>query len=173
MSGRWKAALGAAACAAGAVLLAGSLLRASMPPRLPEVPLDAGPATERTRAGESIPLSRLMEAAERNPFHPERRRATARYRLPGEPVPHAATEHVPHPPPDAHVHGAPLRLLGTGSRTDGQGFAVVERLGGPSRLVRVGETFEGYRLRSVARRSARLVGPDGSMLEINVSTDGT
>ena len=125
MRAAWLAFAAAAACATTAAWRA---LRLDAPPTI------ASPAASGTAVGfpqpESRPLSRVLLALDRDPFHPERRRPGRRFRLPGDAA----------PPPAASVRGAPtVRLVGTVVLGGSASFAICQAAGGVPRRVRIGE----------------------------------
>jgi hypothetical protein len=97
-----------------------------------------------------------------DPFHPERRAPTVRFRFPGEGLPTTNVAPV-----------AALRLIGVALIQDGRNFALVQAGADAPRLVRVGEQIGGYTLRRVERDRAVFAGPDGKVQEYRVAKAGT
>lgn len=106
-----------------------------------------------------LPASALEATLDRNPFRSDRSRAPERYRPPGA-VAAAAPQ----------VYAAPAvsrplpTLQGTVAFADGEGLAAVAVPGQPPRLLRVGESFEGFRLTRVSATTATLVGADTTLV---------
>lgn len=116
-----------------------------------------------------IELNRLvLRSVARDPFRPDRARSMGRYRTPAQaaaaaamaatappPGPSMMPEFRPPPPPQATIV---LR----GVAADGKGRAIVAvDINGQSRLMRVGEEFEGHRLLSAGQGEAQFRGPTG------------
>lgn len=96
-----------------------------------------------------------LDAAVRlNPFRPDRKSSVQRYRSPeAEPEPEADRR----PLPEFH-------LLGVATRPGAPGLAAVALAGEQPRVVRVGQEVADFRLTQVGRASARLVGPDTTIV---------
>ncbi|HEU0054723.1 MAG TPA: hypothetical protein VFQ39_16165, partial [Longimicrobium sp.] len=97
----------------------------------------------------------------------DRKRPPGRYRMPGEPPPveaPPANAFVPPPPPPA------LRLLGTVVLADGSGLAALAGQNGQSRVVRIGQSMDGFRLVRVTRGTATLRGNDTTLVLKNGGT---
>lgn len=109
--------------------------------------------------------ARALEAVESDPFHPERRPPTNRFRLPGEVI---AAEAVPAP---AAI--APLVLLGTVVLAEGRSFVMCQQGSEPPRIVRVGESLGEYKLRTVEQGRAVFVTAHGERVELHVPKAGT
>jgi hypothetical protein len=106
--------------------------------------------------------AQILSAVARDPFRPDRRRPPGRYRLPGqEPPPEAPPERYDYTPPPA----APLfGLLGTVVLPGGRGLAALSGQGGVSRIVRVGETMDGFRVVRVTSGAATLTDGDTTIV---------
>lgn len=102
----------------------------------------------------------ILAAVARDPFRPDRRRPSGRYRMPGEAPPPAAPA-VPVAPP-AMVYN--IRLLGTVVLPDGSGLAALAGQTGESRIVKTGQSFEGFRVTRVNNGSATLRGNDTTIV---------
>jgi hypothetical protein len=109
----------------------------------------------------------ILAAVAKDPFRPERSRPAGRYRMPGEAV----------PPPMAAAPVAPpapvwnLRLLGTVALPSG-GIAAIAGQTGESRVVRVGQEIDGFKLVRVTPGKARLEGND-TTLTLEMQPGGT
>jgi hypothetical protein len=99
----------------------------------------------------------ILAAVARDPFRPERTRAAGRYRMPGEAVPSVPMAPVAPPAPVWN-----LRLLGT-VVLPGGGLAAIAGQTGESRVVRVGQEIDGFRLVRVTPGKARLEGNDTTL----------
>ncbi|WP_420130511.1 hypothetical protein [Longimicrobium sp.] len=111
----------------------------------------------------------ILTAVARNPFRPDRRRPSGRYRMPGEaPPPDASALPVA---PAAPVYN--LRLLGTVVLPDGSGLAALAGQMGESRIVKTGQSFEGFRVTAVGNGSATLRGNDTTLVLRTTSAGGT
>lgn len=122
--------------------------------------LDAVAAVSRAKPGGSA----LAPALELNPFHPERRRPTQRFLMPGDSVPAAS-------PDSAAVQAQALRLVGTAVVGNG-GFAMCQWGTEPPRLVRVGATVNEITLELVAPGRAVFRAAGGKRLELRVGKAG-
>lgn len=155
--------LGLAVALLGLVAAGMGLGRLLAPPPLPAAAvsdgiLDPDPLTTSRRPGPAT-----IEAALRfDPFRPERRPPTVRFRFPGEPL---ATAPV--------VAAAPVRLIGIVSLPGGQGFILAQSGTEAAHFVHVGGTIGGLTLRAVAGDHATLVGPDGKLVELRPPKPGT
>lgn len=89
-----------------------------------------------------------------NIFAPERRAPQRRYRLTG----YAEVPQTP-PPPEPVV-------LGTSVADGGRSFAFATVGGGAPRIVRVGDTIEGYTVRSIERGVVVFTTPGGERLTV-------
>lgn len=128
------------------------------------VRLDPLPQTADTRGaltmpgvpprGTGIADSLILVALTKDPFRPDRQRPSERYRMPGERDPSAAA-------PSAL---GSLRLLGTAALPRGAGVAAFQAPGQPPRVVRVGQSVQGFKLKKVDRGIAVLQGPDSSIV---------
>lgn len=106
--------------------------------------------------------TQILRAVARDPFRPDRRRPPGRYRMPGtEPPPSAPSTDFGYSPPVA----APVfTLLGTVVLGDGRGMAALAGLGGESRIVRVGEEMDGFRVVRVGNGTATLTNGDTTLV---------
>jgi hypothetical protein len=108
--------------------------------------------------------AQILRAVSRDPFRPDRRRPPGRYRMPGaEP----AIDDTPQfdysmSPPPAAVPA--LTLVGTVVLADGAGLAALSAQGGESRVVRVGEQMDGFRVVRVTNGSATLTNGDTTLV---------
>jgi hypothetical protein len=101
----------------------------------------------------------VVAAVARDPFRADRRRPPGRYRLPGEAVAAPVA-----PPTEQPVPVWNLRLLGTVVLPDGRGLAAMAGQSGESRIVRTGETIDGFRLTRVTPGSVTLTGNDTTLV---------
>lgn len=101
-------------------------------------------------------------AVAKNPFRPDRRPPTQRFRMPGERV--AAQSPVAALP-------ATTRLNGTVVLPSG-GYAIIAQPGRPDQIIRVGERFGGLTLRAVERGRAVFVAANGSSVVVTVPQGG-
>jgi hypothetical protein len=122
--------------------------------------VEAGKALEMPPIPEPRPaaVTTVLATVERDPFRAERRRAADRYRLPGEARP-APASYAP------VAHGlVGLQLHGLVTLPGGEGVAALWAPGRAARSVRVGQSYEGFRLTRVERGSAVLVGADTTVV---------
>ncbi|MBX6364445.1 MAG: hypothetical protein IRZ00_11305 [Gemmatimonadetes bacterium] len=99
----------------------------------------------------TIRSERLDEAVAQDPFRADRRPAPLRFAMPGDaPPPPAAPAGGPPPRP-------PLALVATSVLSAGKGFAMLAVGDQPPRMVRVGDTLGGVRLRDVGRGKVTVV----------------
>jgi hypothetical protein len=148
-----RAALGALALA---LALLGAAVRGAVRiDPLPDSVTAAAPATIPDPIRSPAPAAQaVLAAVERDPFSPDRRPPADRYRMPGE-APAAAT---------ARGTGAPvIQLHGVVLLPSGGGMAALYAAGRSAQVVRVGQTFEGYRLVRVGPGEAVLEGPDDTL----------
>jgi hypothetical protein len=111
---------------------------------------------------EALTMDELVDALERDPFQPDRRRPSFRYRLPGDVDP-------PPPPPPPQPPPVPdFRVAGTAVSQEG-GYAVMRVGDGPVRVLAVGEYLGGYQLDRVSSTSATMKNDDG---EVTVTVPG-
>lgn len=106
---------------------------------------------------------RVLAAVARDPFRPDRRRPPGRYRLPGEAMPMAAptyTAPVYTPQPRSY----PFRALGTVILPDGAGLAAVAGQNGQGRVLRVGQSIDGFRVIRIAPGVVTLEGADTTLV---------
>lgn len=168
MSGRARIRLAAGAMIVAAVVLAVTVTRAV---RLDATAPIAAAASVR-EIGPPIPMgprvpveAALRAAAERNAFHPERRRGGA-YRLPGRGTPEPA---LPEPPPWA---AGPVGLVGTAVSRDGRDFVVCQAGREPPRIVRLGGSCGELVLESVEQGRATFRDPAGERVVLEVPKAG-
>jgi hypothetical protein len=105
----------------------------------------------------------LVAAVGRNPFRPERVAALGRYRMPGESPaewPSAYASAATRPSADRTPF---VELQGVVTLARGEGLAALSVPGGATRVVRVGQTFEGFRLTRVSAGSVTMVGSDTTL----------
>lgn len=104
----------------------------------------------------------VLSTVARDPFRPDRRRPPGRYRLPGEAVPVAAAPAMPTytPPPPSYA----FRNLGTVVLPDGTGLAAVAGQSGEGRVLRVGQSIDGFRLTRIAPGVITLQGADTTLV---------
>lgn len=141
-----------------------SLPRAGDEPPLPSVP--------RVIPRGDYPSEYLLRALEANPFHPERRRPTRRFRLPGE-VEAASAAPAGSLPPSPPDPVAAFRLSGTMLLPDGRAYALLQWGGEPARLVRTGERVGEHTLATVEAGRAVLVSSRGGRTVLRVADPGT
>lgn len=112
------------------------------------------------RPGDASGVAVLATVA-RDPFRPDRRRPPGRYRLPGEAVPVAPMPAPTYtPPPRSYA----FRNLGTVVLPDGTGLAAVAGQSGQGRVLRVGQSIDGFRLTRVAPGVITLEGADTTLV---------
>lgn len=158
----WSPSMGAAVALAviSLGLMTQSLVRAIVLTRLP------APSVART-TGETgqpnqpppAPPALSVAAVEQDPFRPERRRPSERFRLPGERAPDAGA---------AQPAPAAIRLIGTAVIGAG-GFAMCQRGVEAPKLVRVGEKFGDLTLRTVHQGRAIFRAADGTSVELKAT----
>lgn len=129
-------------------------------------PLPAAPAPPRAAAmprvtprAAALSDDAILAAVARNPFRPDRRRPSGRYRMPGQAPPAAPT--MPAAPPAMAYN---IRLLGTVVLPDGAGLAALAGQTGESRIVKTGQSFEGFRVTRVTHGGATLRGADTTLV---------
>jgi len=134
-------------------------------------PLPAIPATMPFRsmlAAESrspLATARLARAVGKDPFHPERRRPTLRFRFPGEGSAASATV-------DAPSSGS-LKLIGTAIMPEGKGFAMCQVGAEPPKLVRIGERVGQLTLKGIEPGRAVFLTAAGKRYEVQVPKAGS
>lgn len=137
--------------------------------------LDPLPARAEPEAMEPMPRVRakdgdasgvlVLATVARDPFRPDRRRPPGRYRLPGEPAPPPATPTYTQPVYTAPARTWNLRALGTVVMPDGTGLAAVAgQNGGEGRVLRVGQSIEGFRVVRIAPGVVTLEGADTTLV---------
>ena len=131
--------------------------RGAIDPPAASVITDVAPAAAPNAA-------QVLEAVDSDPFHPERRRPTERFRLPGE----AISAEVIAPAPAV----APLVLLGTVVLAEGRSFVMCQQGSGQARIVRIGESLGDYTLRNVQQGRAVFVTKGGEKIELRVPKPG-
>ncbi|MDP1858414.1 MAG: hypothetical protein Q8K82_07085 [Gemmatimonadaceae bacterium] len=108
----------------------------------------------------------ILAAVEMDPFHPERRRPTSRFRLPGD----VALVGAPAATPSGDNS---VRLLGTVLGAAGGSFAMCQRGAEPPRVVRVGQSIGELTLRQIEQGRAILTDANGERVELVVPKAGT
>lgn len=156
-----RAALGV--LGASAVLCASAAAGARRVAPLPAAGAPEPPAAMPAPAPRQAAASdaQILSAVARDPFRPDRRRPAGRYRLPGdEPPPEETPAYTYAPPPQPPA----FTLLGTVVLGDGRGLAALAGQGGQSRIVRVGEVMDGFRVVRVASGAATLSNGDTTLV---------
>ena len=104
----------------------------------------------------------VLSTVARDPFRPDRRRPPGRYRLPGEAVAPAPAYVAPAytPPPPTYS----FRNLGTVVLPDGSGLAAVAGQSGEGRVLRVGQSIDGFRVTRIAPGVVTLRGADTTLV---------
>lgn len=161
----WPLRAGIAAALAGIALVSVSGWRAAHFDEIPRVSAPPMEATA-TQLGSYRPAlaSELDRAVDGDPFHPERRRPQIRYELPGsapEELPQASATPVEQ-----------IELIGTVVVAGGRSFAMCQTSAGPQ-IVRVGEKFAGFTLKSVEQGTAVFVSPSGKVMNVHVKKAGS
>lgn len=106
----------------------------------------------------------VLATVARDPFRPDRRRPPGRYRLPGEALPAPAMPQYTPPVYTAPARTFALRALGTVIMPDGTGLAAVAGQSGEGRVLRVGQSIEGFRVTRVAPGEVTLQGNDTTLV---------
>lgn len=121
--------------------------------RMPDVAARAPAASE----------TQILRAVARDPFRADRRRPPGRYRMPGSEPPPAQADPAGfgYTPPMA---SPVFTLLGTVILGDGRGMAALSGQGGESRIVRVGEEMDGFRVVRVGNGTATLTDGDTTLV---------
>lgn len=145
------------------LLSMGSLWRAVVLEPLPET-VELAPRSP-LRAIErrpDAPGEVLVQAILNDPFRPDRQASTERFILPEKQAAQAQAARAA-----ASAPTGPLKLLGTVVLPEG-GAAMVEG-SGEARMVKVGQSFLGHRLKDVERGRAVFVSPAGAaeVLEVD------
>jgi hypothetical protein len=151
-----------AVLAASVLLVAGAAAGARRVEPLPAAPAPrrAAPMPEvAPRAGGASDAA-ILAAVARDPFRPDRQRPPGRYRMPGEAPPEPPAPVMAPPPAPAVV----FRLLGTVVLPDGSGLAALAGPTGESRVLRVGQSMDNFRLTRVTPGSATLAGEDTTLV---------
>ena len=130
------------------------------PPKL----VDRMPGTMMAEASPPLAASRLAAAVGKDPFHPERRRPSVRFRLPGEADPNAA---------DSTRKATPFKLIGTAAMAQGKGFAMCQWGQEPPKLVRIGDRVGDYTLKDVKPGRAVFLTANGERYEVQVPKAGS
>jgi hypothetical protein len=168
----WSAAGALAALLASAALALDQLRRAIALDPLPIA--RSGSTDEASAAATDLASEPAIAAAskqaiaatvEHDLFRPDRHRPPQRFRLPGEGAPAQGT--APRDP------AAVFALVGTAVLGEGKGFAMCQRTGETPRLVRIGERFGEFTLRTVEQGRAVFRTKDGSTMELRVAKAGT
>jgi hypothetical protein len=106
---------------------------------------------------EPVGRSTVLTAVQRHPFRTERSRPPDRYRMPGEAwVPVYAA-------PAAGQQLVGLQLQGVVTLPGGGGIAALWAPGRPARSVRIGQSYEGYRLVRIEKGAVIMVGSDATL----------
>lgn len=105
----------------------------------------------------------VLAAVARDPFRPDRRRPPGRYRLPGEAMPAAMPTYTP-PVYTAPAPTYSFRALGTVILPDGSGLAAVAGQSGEGRVLKVGQSIDGFRVVRVAPGVVTLEGSDTTLV---------
>ena len=121
---------------------------------------------ELSGAAHRLPLApaELDKAVAKDPFHPERRRPSVRFQLPGETPPASA---------DPTEASAPFKLIGTAAMSEGRGFAMCQWGADPPKLVRIGESVGGLTLKAVQPGRAVFLTARGKRYEVQVPKAGS
>jgi hypothetical protein len=157
----------ATACGVAVVLLVATLRHAVAAPREMSAagPTAAGAISETIEQTE-LPGGLLEETVEHDLFHPERRRPSVAFKLPGD-----ANSATPVAPTSAPA--ATLRLLGT-VVSAGQDAFVMAQLGAePPHVVRTGGKVGGFTLRKIEPGRAVFISPNGETVDLRVSKSGS
>jgi hypothetical protein len=107
----------------------------------------------------------LAAAVGKDPFHPERRRPSLRFRFPGEGSPSPATDSAP--------AATVFKLIGTAIMPEGRGFAMCQWGAEPPKLVRIGETVGTLTLKKVEPGRAVFLTTGGKRFEVQVPKAGS
>jgi hypothetical protein len=149
------------------VVLAGwSFRRALLTDTLP-APARVSPAASTATADPPVPLAtaQLAAAVGKDPFHPERRRPSLRFRFPGEGSPAAAAAAAP--------AAAAFKLIGTATMAEGRSFAMCQWGTEPPKLVRIGESVGDLTLKKVEPGRAVFLTAGGKRFEVQVPKAGS
>ena len=148
-----------------AALAGWSLQRALVLEQLPAL-IAMAPVPSTLDAEPRLPLAsaRMAQAVGKDPFHPERRRPTLRFRFPGEAsaVPAAGAP-----------SSGPFKLIGTAVMSSGKSFAMCQVGAEPPKLVRIGEQFGELTLKGVAPGRAVFLTAAGKRYEVLVPKAGS
>jgi hypothetical protein len=140
-----------------------SFRRAVLTDPLPSAAV-VGPWSAAATAGIRVPVTatKLADAVGKDPFHPERRRPSQRFQLPGEAAPavSAASSEL-------------FKLIGTATMAEGKGFAMCQLGAEPPKLVRIGESIGDLTLKNVQPGRAVFVRSDGKRYEARVPKAGS
>jgi hypothetical protein len=149
--------------AAAGLALWGALALQPLP-----VPSLGAAAPERSVAARpaAYAAEQVLAAVDRDPFQPARHRPALGFRLPEE---LAVARRRPAGAGD--ISGA-IRVSGTAVLPDGGGFAICQRSGGPSQLVRVGGTFGDLTLKAVTPGAATFLTASGATVVVRVVKPG-
>jgi len=111
-----------------------------------------------------LPATLVTETVDHDPFHPERRRPTTPFRMPG--VPASAPTAAPTPV-------AALRVLGTVVTPGEDAFALCQLGNEPPKVVRMGGKVGDFTLRKIEPGRAVFLSPDGETIDVRVSKAGS
>jgi hypothetical protein len=156
---RW---LAATLLAAGSLGIVVATWRALTVAPLPSAETRPPLHTEMPARPSASPPERMLAAALRNPFRPERNAAP---RAPGE-------DGWGGPAPDGSTDLGAIRLSGTAVFPGGDGVVVCEAPGAAADVVRVGESCGGHTLREVLRGEAVFRTAAGERLSIRIPGGG-
>jgi hypothetical protein len=159
---RWAASV----CLASCMVAVASLWQALRlgDERGPEAAPAEDPALRDTPRAPGYSLERVLAAVAKDPFHPERRRPGARFRLPGD------RAFGVHRQPAASPAG--VRVIGTAAAPDGAGFAMCALMGGTPRIVRVGERVGDWTLKRVTPGAAEFATAGGGTIVVRIAKGG-
>jgi hypothetical protein len=147
-----------------------TLYRALDAKQLPVVRASADGAHVAASGQRRVDSSESFAAAiEADPFHPERRRPSVRFRLPGEPVAHPTGQGQLSP---QTLPASVIRLIGTIVVPGGTSFVVCQAGAGAPKLLHVGERIEGLTLRRVEQGRAIFVSTSGEKVDLRTARAG-
>jgi hypothetical protein len=152
-------------CGVAAIIAGGSFVRALRLDRLPTIGETSVPGRLALPPARSpLRVAEVSTTVAADVFAPDRQRPLEAYRLPFE---QQAAQGAPPVATD-------LRLLGTVASPDGtQGFAMCQIGNDPPRIIRVGESFGGWTLRTVGEGRATVTSPRGATINVAVPKPGS
>ena len=123
------------------------------------------PRSTAVAVGTRVPVTatKLAAAVGKDPFHPERRRPSQRFRLPGE----GSTAGN-----DTTQTAGVFKLIGTATMAEG-GFAMCQLGAEPPKLVRIGERIGDLTLKNVQPGRALFLTSGGKRYEARVPKAGS